>query len=158
MYAIAMDDLAAAGFKQYELSNYARPGFASRHNQAYWSGRSYFGFGPGAARYIDGRRETNHRSVTTWLHRVVAGESPVGFAEELSAEDRAREALVIGLRQTCGVDRGEFRDRTGFDLDSLAGQVIVKYDSAGLLEDDGRRIRLTRKGRFVADTVIVDFL
>jgi oxygen-independent coproporphyrinogen-3 oxidase len=158
MYAAAMDDLASAGFEQYELSNFARPGFASRHNQAYWSGRSYFGFGPGAARYIAGRRETNHRSVTTWIHRVLAGESPVGFAEELSPEDRAREAIVIGLRQYSGVNRGEFQARSGFDLDSLARPIITKHVSAGLLEDDGRRIRLTREGRFVADTVMVDFL
>ena len=158
MYATAMDDLAAAGFEQYELSNFARPGFACRHNQTYWSGQPYFGFGPGAARYINGRRETNHRSVTTWIHRVLSGESSVGFTEELSPEDRAREAIVIGVRQSAGVDRREFRDRTGFDLDALAGPAIVKHVANGLLEDDGGRIRLTRAGRFVADGVIVDFL
>ena len=70
MYAMAMDRLPAAGFEQYEISNFARPGFRSRHNEVYWKGLPFFGFGPGAARYIAGRRELNHRSVTTWIKRV----------------------------------------------------------------------------------------
>lgn len=71
MYAAAIDELPAAGFEQYELSNFAQPGFRCRHNEVYWKGLPYYGFGPGAARYVDGRRETNHRSVTTWLKRVL---------------------------------------------------------------------------------------
>lgn len=158
MYAAAMDDLAAAGFEQYELSNFAQPGFRCRHNGVYWAGLPYYGFGPGAARYVNGRRETNHRSVTTWLQRVLSGRSPVGEAEELSPENRAREAIVLGLRRREGIDRDRFREQTGFDLDELAGPVIEKHRRSGLLEDTGAAVRLTREGRFLADSVIVDFL
>jgi oxygen-independent coproporphyrinogen-3 oxidase len=158
MYAAAMDDLAAAGFEQYEISSFARPGYRCRHNQVYWSGRPYFGFGPGAARYINGRRESNHRSVTTWLKRVLAGESPVGDAETLSPEERARERIVLGLRRTEGLDRDEFRRETGFDVEMLAAAALARHHRAGLLEIIGSRIRLTREGRFLADSVIVDFL
>jgi oxygen-independent coproporphyrinogen III oxidase len=158
MYAAAMDDLAAAGFEQYELSNFSRPGRACRHNHTYWAGRSYWGFGPGAARYIRGRRETNHRSVVTWLKRIVSGQSPVADSEELPPEDRAREMIVLGLRRNAGVNRSEFHCASGFDLHELAGPTIAKYTRSGLLEDTSDAIRLTREGRFLADTVLVDFL
>ena len=158
MYAAAMDRLTAAGYEQYELSNFARPGFQCRHNEVYWKGRPYYAFGPGAARYIAGRRETNHRSVTIWLKRVLAGESPIGETEELSDEDRARETLVIGLRRCDGIHKDQFHTQTGFDVNRLAGKTIAKYCRAGVLEEVDSHLRLTREGRFLADTVFVDLL
>ena len=79
---------AQADFEHYEVSNFALRGHRCRHNEVYWAGESYFAAGPGAARYVDGRRETNHRSTTTWLRRVLAGESPVAEQEMLDPEDR----------------------------------------------------------------------
>ena len=158
MYAAAMDELPAAGFEQYEISNFALPGYASRHNENYWKGLSYYGFGPGAARYVNGRRETNHRSVTTWIKRVLANQSPIGDSEQLSDEARAREAIVLGLRRQAGIQRDEFRMLTGFDLDQLAGETIARHGQSGLLVDSGSDIRLTHEGRFLADSVFVDFL
>ena len=158
MYAAAMDDLEQAGFEQYELSNFSRPGYRCRHNETYWAGHSYYGFGPGAARYLGGRRETNHRSVATWMVRVLSGKSPVGDIDELSAADRARETLVVGLRRRDGVSRGEFRETTGFEFEAIAGAAIAKHLASGLLEQTTDGIRLTREGRFLADSVIVDCL
>lgn len=158
MYAAAMDDLAAAGFEQYEISNFARAGFRCRHNQTYWRALPYFGFGPGAARYINGRRESNHRSTTTWIKRVLAGQSGIAMSEELTPEHRAREAIVLGLRQIDGIRRDEFRTLTGFDLDSLVGETIRREAAAGRIEDLGDGIRITPAGRFFADSVMVAFL
>ena len=158
MYAAAMSDLEAAGFEQYEISNFARPGYKSRHNEIYWKGLSYFAFGPGAARYLQGRREMNHRSVVTWMKRIMAGQSPVADCEQLSDEDRAREALVIGLRRCEGVEKDAFHAQTGFDVDDLAGGTIERHCHNGLLDDSGSHVRLTREGRFLADTVFVDLL
>lgn len=158
MYAVAIDTLADAGLNQYELSNFARPGFECRHNGVYWAGLPYYGFGPGAARYLQGRRETNHRSVTTWVKRVLEGASPIGDAEQLTPEDRARETVVLGLRRSAGVQRAAFREQTGFELDALCQPAIARSVSRGLIADSGDRIQLTRAGRFVADSVIVEFL
>lgn len=158
MYAAAMDDLTRAGFEQYELSNFARPGRACRHNETYWAALPYFGFGPGAARYLEGRREINHRSVATWLSRVLGGRSPVGEFEQLDVEARAREALALGLRRAAGVDRAQFREMTGFDLDSLTRGRIERYVAGGFVINDERGLRLAREGRFIADSVIVDCL
>lgn len=158
MYAAAMNDLTAAGYEQYEISNFARPGFRCRHNQTYWRALPYFGFGPGAARYINGRRESNHRSTTTWIKRVLTGQSGVAMSEELTPEHRAREAIVLGLRQLDGIRRDEFQTLTGFDLDSLAGETIQREIAAGRIEDFGDGIRITHEGRFFADPVMIAFL
>lgn len=158
LYATAIDRLSAAGFEHYEVSNFARPGHRCRHNEAYWRGDAYFAAGPGAASYVDGRRAMNHRSTTTWLKRVLAGESPVAESEVLSPQDRAREQLVFGLRRLAGVERNEFAARTGYTIDQLVGDELARFVAAGLLSDDGCRVRLTREGLFVSDGLWPHFL
>ncbi|HET6882127.1 MAG TPA: radical SAM family heme chaperone HemW [Pirellulales bacterium] len=158
MYAEAIDRLAGAGFEHYEVSNFARAGHRCRHNEVYWAGLPYFAAGPGAARYVRGRREVNHRSTTTWLSRVLAGKSPVAEAEELSAEDRARELLVLGLRRLQGISREAFCAATGYQVDQLVGEALLRHVSHGLLESVGDRLRLTREGLFVSDALWPDFL
>lgn len=157
-YAMAMDELSAAGFEHYEISNFARPGYRCRHNEVYWAGDQYWAFGPGAARYLGGRRETNSRSVLTWLTRIERGDSPVADAEELEPAHRARELLFLGLRRTSGITRADFKRRTGFELDDIASEAIRTNVARGWIEDDQTSIRLTREGRFVADRAIAEFL
>jgi len=151
MYLAAIDRLDAAGFEHYEVSNFAKPGQRSRHNETYWSGRGYFAVGPGAARYVEGVRETNHRSTSTYLKRVLAGESAVAERECLNPEERARELLVFGLRRLEGVERTDFRKKSGFELDQLAGEQIARFVELGMLADEGCVLRLTREGLLVSD-------
>jgi oxygen-independent coproporphyrinogen-3 oxidase len=158
MYALAIDRLLTAGYEHYEVSNFARPGCRSRHNQVYWSGDGYFAYGPGAASYIRGVREMNHRSTTNYLKRVLAGDSPVVEMEELSPEARARELLVFGLRRIEGISRKQFRSRTGVEIDELATAALHKFTDMGLLTDDGEHIRLTREGLFVSDAIWPELL
>jgi len=158
MYGLAIDTLSDARFEHYEVSNFAQPGHRCRHNEVYWSGAGYFAVGPGAARYVDGRRETNHRSTTTWLKRVLSGQSPVAESETLYPEDRAREALVLALRRMEGIDRRGFATRTGFEMDRLVGESLGRLTALGLLEDDGARVKLSREGLFVSDSIWPHFL
>jgi oxygen-independent coproporphyrinogen-3 oxidase len=158
MYALAIDRLTEVGYEHYEVSNFALPERRSRHNQVYWSGDGYFAYGPGAASYIGGVREMNHRSTTTYIKRVLAGDSAVAEREELSPEARARELLVFGLRRSEGVSRKEFRARTGMEVDELAGAALRKFTDLGLLADDGERVRLTREGLFVSDAIWPELL
>lgn len=158
MYLAAIDGLCEAGFEHYEVSNFARPGRRSRHNQVYWSGAGWYAAGPGAARYVSGVRETNHQSTTTYLRRVLAGESPVAFREELTAEQQAREQLVFGLRRIEGVERSEFEERTGFSIDQLAAEQVDRFREIGLLEDIEGRLRLTREGLLISDALWPEFL
>jgi len=158
MYEQAVDALTAAHLAHYEVSNFARAGFRCRHNAVYWNGGEYFAVGPGAARHVAGRRETNHRSTTTYLRRVLAGDSPVAESEQLSPEQRAREALVFGLRQLDGVDAAAFAARTGFTIERLVGAVLPAHVEQGLLAFNGDRLRLTRRGLLVSDSIWPGFL
>ena len=158
LYLLTMDHLAAAGFEHYEISNFARQGRRCRHNEVYWANHAYHGFGVGAARYVDAKREINVRALNDYLRRVLAGETPTFQSEELEPEERARETAVIQLRRSDGIDRAAFRIQTGFDLDDLNGPKIAFHASSGLLDDDGQRVALTRRGKCVADALVTDLL
>lgn len=158
MYARAIDVLESAGFEQYEISSFARPGRRCRHNAVYWANHAYYGFGMGAARYVHGRRQLNRRDLEGYVRRALAGEPAAFQSEELPPEERARETLALGLRRAEGIDRQAFREQTGFDLDALAGPAIARHVGLGLLDDDGARVCLTRRGKYVADSVIEGLL
>lgn len=158
MYLAAIEQLPAAGIAQYEISNFARPGHRCRHNETYWKGESFYGFGPGAARFLCGVREMNHRSTTTYIKRLLNGESAVAEREQLSREDSARERLVFALRRLDGVERDWFRDQTGFSIDDLVGSELRKLLAIEVVDDDRRRIRLTRKGMLLSDSVSAQLL
>jgi oxygen-independent coproporphyrinogen-3 oxidase len=158
LYAHAIDVLEEAGFEHYEISNFALPGRRCRHNQVYWANEAYFGFGMGAARYIQGRRELNTRNLHTYLSRLLAGQSATFQSEMLEAEERARETLALQLRRSEGIHRLPFREQTGRDLDALTGPAIAWHANSGLLVDDGMSVRLSRRGKYVADALIEELL
>lgn len=158
MYESAIDALTAAGFEHYEVSNFARPGHRSRHNETYWTGGEFYAAGPGAARFLDGRREINHRSTTTYLQRVLSGKSPVAESEQLEPEDAARERLVFGMRRLQGVDCEAFERETGYSVQTLGGSALVEYQRHGLMELKDGSLRLTRKGLLVSDALWPAFL
>jgi oxygen-independent coproporphyrinogen-3 oxidase len=159
MYAHTIDRLERAGLAQYEISNFARPGHESRHNLVYWANEAYFGVGVGAARYVGGVRSVNTRELTSYLRRVEAQEAATGPTEVLDPEASARETAMLMLRRTAlGIDRPDFARRTGFDLDDLVGGALARHVAGGLLRDDGRQVRFTREGLFLADTVLCELL
>jgi oxygen-independent coproporphyrinogen-3 oxidase len=131
MYELAMDLLG--DWHHYEISNWALPGFESKHNRAYWEGRPYFGFGPGAHSFAGGQRWWNVSNVAEWLGR----DDPVLGSETLTPDQRRTERLLLGLRQDAGVE-----------LDA------IPPDLERFLERRDGRVRLTRAGRCVADSVI----
>jgi putative oxygen-independent coproporphyrinogen III oxidase len=158
MYEHAMERLESAGFAHYEISSFARPGERCRHNETYWANEAYFGFGLGAARYVHQRREHNTRDLDTYLRRTLAVESAAYQTEMLGPEERARETAGLNLRRAEGIARRRFREQTGLDLDALAGPAIQRHVELGLLADDGLSVRLTRRGKCVADGVIQQLL
>ena len=158
MFETAIDRLEAAGFEHYEVSNFARPGHRCRHNEAYCDLRPWEAFGPGAARFDGRTRITNHRSPTTWIKGVLADGDCVGDEDAMTAEDAARERLVVGLRRRDGIDRQAFHAASGHEIDALAGPAIARWVEQGLAIDDGRRVRLTRAGLLVSDGLWADVL
>ena len=158
MFEAAIDGLTAAAFEHYEVSNFARPGFRCRHNEAYWDCRPWEAFGPGAARFDGRTRITNHRSTTTWINKVLAGDDATGDVDAMTAEEAARERIVVGLRRRDGLDRAAFRAASGFEIDALAGAAVGRWVESGFATDDGRRVRLTRAGLLVSDALWRDVL
>ena len=158
MFETAIDRLEAAGFEHYEVSNFARPGFRCRHNEAYWDCRPWEAFGPGAARFDGRTRITNHRSTTSWIAKTLAGVDATGDIDAMTAEQAARERIVVGLRRRDGVDRAAFREASGFDVDGLVGPAVARWAAAGLATDDGQCVRLTRGGLLVSDSLWADVL
>ncbi len=158
MYLLAIDHLNSAGFEHYEISNFARSGRRCKHNEVYWANGAHYGFGMGAARYVQGKRELNVRHLNDYIKKVLAGDPPTFQSEELQPEERARETAVIQLRRSDGIERDSFLRQTGYSLDDLMGEKIAQHVANELLADDGQRVRLTRRGKCLADAVVADLL
>jgi oxygen-independent coproporphyrinogen-3 oxidase len=158
LYTRAMDVLQGAGFEHYEISNFARPGCRCRHNEVYWANHAYFGFGQGAARYVDGVRQTTIRDLASYLKRVQAGRPTHFQCEELPPRERALETIAVQLRRAEGIERRSFLVQTEFALDDLVGPTLLRLSGLELIKDEGDSVALTRKGKCVADAVITELM
>ncbi len=158
MYEATIDTLAAHGFEQYEISNFARPGRECRHNLRYWRNEPYLGIGPSAAGFISGVRYKNVPDTAAYVRAARAG-LPTRISEErLDDAARARETMMLELRMREGVGRARFAQRYAADPTALFGEAITRHESLGLLNVDDNAVRLTRAGQLVADSVIADFI
>ena len=157
-YETVVETLRNAGYEQYEISNFAKPGFACRHNIEAWKNRPYLGFGPSAASYRDGVRSKNVCSTVEYARRVRDGEPTADETEELPAARALGEAMMLALRMNEGITAGEVRKRHGVDPLVHYRRPIAKFEKAGLLDVTRNRIRLTDRGRLLADEVFQAFL
>jgi len=158
MYETAIEELAFKGFKQYEVSNFAKPGFESRHNMNYWDNSSYLGLGASAFSYDSETRSRNVSDVREYTRLVLDGKNVTDFSEKLSPERRARETAAVKIRTRGGIDFKWFRNKTGYDLKDLEKKAIPKLIDDGLIKytrdkDEVTGISLKRKGFLFCDTV-----
>ena len=152
MYETACDRLEAVGFEQYEISNWARPGRACRHNLLYWRNESWWPMGPAAAGHVNGVRWKNVGRLSDYLR--VRPLPPITDVEQLDEDGRVGETLMLGLRLNEGIGHARLEAL-------LAGgraQVVRRQVAAGLLEHCEGRLRFTKRGRLLADTVLADLL
>jgi oxygen-independent coproporphyrinogen-3 oxidase len=158
-YELVVARLEACGFAQYEISNYARPGFEARHNLVYWRNEAYLGVGPAAASYLGGERTVNARMLDEYLTAVRERGEAVATREALSPEARAREALILELRLRAGVEPKAFQARWGLDLEASFGAALTRFQGQGMMERTAaERWRITRAGLPVADTILSEFV
>lgn len=157
MYDWTVDRLTAAGLAQYEISNFARPGFECLHNLGYWANRPFVGVGPGAASYRHGCRTTNDPDIERYVAAVEAGEEIPAEAQPINEDDAICETAVLNLRRRAGIDRAEFHRRTGHDAMQVFAEPIQRYRDLGFIEVTDRAIRLTRQALPVADSILCDF-
>lgn len=155
-HAVGSEMLAAAGYDRYEISNWARPGRASRHNVLYWSAGDYLGFGAGAHGHLDGERSWAVRLPCGFIEAVEGGLSTRAGSEHI--DDRAGEALMLGLRLRSGVSRAGFEERFGrAPLERRAGD-LAELDSLGLIRNEEEAIALTDRGTMLANEVAARLL
>ena len=187
MYERTGEILAKTGFRQYEISNYAKKGFACRHNLGYWTGVPYYGFGLGASGYLPEHsfrcmqteaesikqekiksRYEEHRIAedTSWVRYRVTGDlteylQGAGIyteTENLTNEDREAEFMILGLRLTDGIEDAEFARRFGCALDSRYGRILDKYCKTGFLIRENGRTKFSRRGISVSNSILAEFL
>ena len=150
--------LEAAGYQHYEISNWARPGCWSRHNIAYWRNEDYRGCGVAAHSHAGRRRWANTRSLEEYLHALQQGRLPVAEEEELDEATAMGETMMLGLRLSEGVPHAVFRQRYGVEMAAVYGPILSELVAQGLLEVDGRGVRLTGRGRLLGNQVFGRFL
>ncbi len=159
LYDVTGDECARAGLWAYEISNYARPGEESRHNLAYWRYLDYAGIGPGAhGRVTIGgslHATRRHRAPEVWADRVERASDGLTSDEPVPSEERAREALLMGLRLSEGIDLARFAARTGRTAaDSVDSRILSQCIAAGYLIKTPERLLATREGRIRLDSLL----
>ena len=153
MYYLAKEMLSDKGFRQYEISNFAKEGFECRHNITYWRTEEYRGFGLGAHSYVDGTRFHNSADMKEYM----AGGGRLDM-EKLTPEEMQEEFMFMGLRMNEGISREEFLKRFKTDITSVYGQEISELISEGLLTENNGRISLTDRGVDVSNQVFEKFI
>jgi oxygen-independent coproporphyrinogen-3 oxidase len=153
MYLQGLALLDAAGYSQYEISNVARPGYASRHNLKYWRDGEWMAFGCGAHGTREGRRWRNVAGTEDYIQRVASEKETVAESRVLTEQERLEEALFTGLRLTEGLHLREIDAAFRVDVWAKYGQALQPFVSAGLLEHSTDELRLTREGMLLANEV-----
>ncbi len=156
-FEILMDVLGANGYDHYEISNFSKPGFQSQHNSSYWKGARYLGVGPGAHSFDGGSRQFNVRNNAVYIRSLNKGEVP--FEKELlTRENKINEYIMTSLRTSWGCDLNYLKASFGDDLIARCGKYLAFIQLENLATIDKGVLRLTRKGKLLADKIAEDLM
>ncbi|ASW43676.1 radical SAM family heme chaperone HemW [Clostridium isatidis] len=158
MYKITKEILNFYGYKQYEISNYAKDGFECYHNKVYWRSKEYIGLGSSSASFIDGKRIKNIENVKKYIEKVNAEEAVTEEIYYNSKEDNIEEFMFMGLRLIEGINMEEFKRRFNINIMDIYKKIIEKNIEKDLLEIKGGYLRLTEKGIELSNYVMSDFI
>ena len=158
MYEDTAGILAEYGYQQYEISNYAKDGYACRHNIGYWKRTEYLGLGLGASSLYGENRFSNTRDMQEYLGFSENTERIRKDVLKLSLKDQIEEFMYLGLRMTEGISEIDFEQNFGQKLENIYGSVLQKYKETGFLEKTGANWRFTRKGIHVSNHILAEFL
>lgn len=158
MYHILQHETKKRGIEQYEISNFAIPGYESKHNLTYWNNDYYYGFGAGAHGYIPGKRTSNVKPLGTYMRFAREEGSAVDEIEEITIKDQIEEELFLQLRKTSGISKKMFRRKYGVSLEQLYAIELQELLEQGLLSLIDGNYRLTDKGMLLGDQVFSKFL
>ena len=157
MFEYIITELERAGFEHYEISNFSKPSFESRHNLMYWDNAEYYGIGAGASGYVDGVRYKNHGPIRHYLNAVEEGNARI-TEEHLSQKEQMEEEMFLGLRKKSGVSMARFEEKFGRSFEGLYGEIVRDLVQQGLMQIEGDCVRMTKRGLFLGDTVAERFI
>ena len=157
MFEYIISKLEKAGFEHYEISNFSKPDFESRHNLMYWDNAEYYGIGAGASGYVNGIRYKNHGPIRHYLKAVEEGNARIN-EEHLSQREQMEEEMFLGLRKKSGVSMARFEEKFERSFQELYGDIVKDLIQQGLMQIDGDRVRMTKRGLFLGDTVAERFI
>ena len=154
MYSHMIEAVCAAGYEHYEISNFCRPGFNSKHNTKYWAGAPYYGFG-NSAHSFDGvsRRWANERDATNYIDLIERNQPSITERTDLSEEDLRSERIFLGLRLMNGISLTDYQKRFGRNLSAEHNGELDRLKEAGLIEMDGDVLKLTTRGAVLSNEV-----
>ena len=158
MYDYIVEKLPEAGYQRYEISNYAMPGYESKHNLSYWQDVDYLGLGSGAHSYWQGTRYENPRGIDDYISVLEAGRLPATLEEQVDRQAHMEEYCFLGLRTAAGIDKNLFQQKFGVDLFTIYGRTIEKLVAQDLLQHTARGIALTTLGMKYGNQVFGEFL
>ena len=157
MFEYIIAELERAGFEHYEISNFSKLGFESRHNLMYWDNAEYYGIGAGASGYVNGVRYKNHGPIRHYLKAVEEGNARIN-EEHLTQREQMEEEMFLGLRKKSGVSIARFEEKFERSFQELYGDIVKDLIKQGLMQIDGNRVRMTKRGLFLGDTVAERFI
>ncbi len=158
MYEAAKEILKKNGYRQYEISNFAKPGFACKHNIGYWQLDEYIGIGVAAHSYYGGRRYSNTENPSKYIRSLNKYVIPEENSEKIDEKESIKEYIILGLRMTDGITAEDFKQRYGKDIFSCYGPEITECMEENLLESANGKIRLTKTGMDLANQVFLRFI
>ncbi len=157
MYLLAVELLSQHGYRQYEISNFAKPGFSSRHNLKYWTGGEYIGFGPDASSDFAGKRYSVVRNLSGYIRGIQHSGHILRELTEIPVRERAGEYLMLRLRTSGGIQREEYESRYLLSFDPLE-TILITARANGQAQQEHGRWRLTPKGMLLSNTILTDLL
>ena len=158
MYETAIEMLSGVGYKHYEISNFAKPKRAAKHNLVYWNNEPYIGLGAGACGYIDGLRYSNIRGIPDYIGCLKQCKKPIMDSERLTGRDEKAETIILALRKREGICHESYRRRFGETIAAEFGEPVEKWLGFRMLEWRNDCLRLTDPGLMLANEVFVSFL
>lgn len=158
MYEILMNKMEKHGFHQYEISNFSKQGYESRHNLTYWNNNEYYGFGAGAHSYLEGFRRSNAGPLKKYINHIAAGELPILEENKVTKSGQMEEEMFLGLRKTEGVSIGRFINKFGTNPLELFDQELKRLVRNQWLAVSDQQIYLTKRGRLLGNEVFQAFL
>lgn len=158
MYGQIIFTLEKHGLHQYEISNFAKPGYEGIHNSLYWHNEEYYGIGAGAHGYVAGRRYANAGPINKYIGAVAEHGCSETLSHQVTSREKIEEEMFLGLRLLKGVSKRHFQEKIGRPMKSIYGQQIERLKAQGLLTENGDRVALTKKGVFLGNNAFEAFL